>query len=255
MRNPLMGSIIAFVCLLVFSSIALGQGAPAGASKPFDPHNLSTNFTGVWSSTNLGDQLTPGVEPPMKPAALAKYKMEKTVYSNPPVDGAENTDPLFRCEPGSAPRHYFNGHPYEFIHTPAATVMLIETYRNFRIFYTDGRKHPDHPEGTWYGDSIARWDGNTMVVDTINFNDRTWIDKLGHPHSDKMRLIERITRTAFDKMEIDITIDDPVSYERPWGGKKLFTLRPGWMIEDYLCSPKDEGFMTEKVRDPADTKK
>ena len=74
--------------------------------------------------------------------------------------------------------------------TPKEIVQLIETYRNFRIFYMDGRKQPDHPEGTWYGDSLGHWDGNTLVVETVNFNDHSWIDKPGHPHSEKMVLTE-----------------------------------------------------------------
>src|SRR6185436_5790340 len=134
------------------------------------------------------------------------------------VDGADNTDPILRCEPGSVPRTYALTHPIEILQTPKETVMLLETYRNFRIIYTDGRKQPDHPEGTWYGDSVGRWDGNTFVIDTINFNDRSWIDKVGHPHSDKMHLTERLTRTDHDHLKMEITIDDPVYYTKPWGG-------------------------------------
>jgi len=256
MRNLFLSLIVVLLSLFVVSPVALaqnaGQGGPAASSRPFDPKELSTGFTGVWSMSGvnpIGDLMTG--EPPMTPAGLAKYKSEKTEYQNPPVSGVENTDPLYRCEPNSPPRHYFNGHPIEFIQSPNAVIMLIEAYRNFRIFYTDGRKHPNHPEGTWYGDSVARWDGNTLVVDSINFNDRTWVDRLGHPHSDKMRLTERITRTAYDRMRIDITVDDPANYTAPWGGPRNFVLRPGWIIEDYLCSPKDEAQLFKLTLDPA----
>jgi hypothetical protein len=91
-----------------------------------------------------------------------------------------------------------------------------------------------------------------MVIDTYNFNDRSWIDKVGHPHSDKMHLIERLTRTDHDHMKMEITIDDPVDYTAKWGGTMNWTLRPAsWEIEDYLCSPADEAFMSKIVRDPA----
>jgi hypothetical protein len=253
MRNSLKASFIALLCLFAVSSVALAQrGRPATPSnKPFDPKDYSG---GPWSPNNSGENLMK-TEPPMKPAALAKYKSEKTEYSIPPVGNQENTDPLNRCEPGSAPRFYFNGHPVEFVHTPRATFMLLETYRNFRIFYTDGRKAPDHPEGTWYGDSIARWDGNVLNVDTINFNDRSWIDKPGHPHSDQMKLNEKMTRTSYDDLKVDITIDDPVMYTAPWGGTKTFTFKPDWQIEDYLCSPSDEAKLFSDVRDKATDKK
>jgi len=250
MRNPLMGAFLAVLSLLAVSSIALAQAgrpAPAASTKPFDAKDFSG---GPWDPLNSGANLT-REEPPMRPAALAKYKSEKTEYSIPPIGSEENTDPLNRCEPGSAPRFYFNGHPMEFVHSPRATFQLLETYRNFRIFYTDGRKNADHPEGTWYGDSVARWDGNVLVVDTINFNDRTWIDKPGHPHSDKMRLIERMTRTDHDHLKVDITIDDPVNYTATWGGTKNFEFQPTWIIEDYLCSPSDEAKLFEDVRNKA----
>ena len=248
MRFPLIGSFIALLVLLACSSVAMAQRPAAPAStKPFDPHDYAG---GPWSITNSGDNLMKE-EPPMKPAALAKYRSEKTEYSVPPVGNEENTDPLNHCEPGSAPRFYFNGHPVEFVQSPRAIFMLLETYRNFRIFYIDGRKAPDHPEGTWYGDSIAHWDGNSLMVETVNFTDRSWIDKPGHPHSDQMKLTEKITRTAYDRMNIDITIDDPVNYTAKWGGTKNLVFRPEWQVEDYLCSPSDEERLFGAVRNKA----
>src|ERR1041385_8197267 len=114
MRNVFLGLLAVLLGVLVLSSVASaqyeqpaagGRQAPAASTKPFDPKEISTGFTGVWSPTNSGDNLTKE-EPPMKPAALAKYKSEKTEYTVPPVGNEENTDPLNHCEPGSVPRFY-----------------------------------------------------------------------------------------------------------------------------------------------------
>ena len=221
------------------------------ASLPFDAKDLS----GVWGGQTMegpNRTLIKG-EYPMTPAGLAYYKAQKTEFQNPPVDGPGNTDPILRCEPGSIPRTYPLTHPIEIVQTPKLTVMLLEAYRNFRIIYTDGRKNADHPEGTWYGDSVGHWDGNTLVVDSINFNGRSWLDQLGHGASDKLKLTEKFTRTDHDHFNDVITVDDPTYYTMPFTGNMRWTLRPaGWQIEDYLCSPADEAFMNKDVRDPAD---
>ena len=121
---------------------------------------------------------------------LAKYEDRalRNILKPPAAGTWKTTDPIYRCEPESVPRTYGVAHPIEIVQTPKETLMLIETNRNFRILYTDGRKQPDHPEGTWFGDSVARWEGNSLVADTVNFNDRNWIDQVGHPHSEKLHL-------------------------------------------------------------------
>jgi hypothetical protein len=223
-----------------------GGRASATANLPFDPKDLS----GIWGGQSTAN-LTKD-EPPMTPAGLKYYQAQGTEYSNPPKDGPDNTDPILRCEPSSAPRSSFLTHPIEIEQTPALTVMLLESYRNFRMIYTDGRKFPDHPEGGWYGDSLGHWEGNTFVIETRNYNGRSWVDKVGHPLSDQSVVTERLTRTDHDHMRMEINIHDPVNYTKDWGGAMIWTLRPAnWEIEDFLCSPQDEQFMNKVVRDPA----
>jgi hypothetical protein len=267
MRNGFTGLMVVAIAAFVLSvsprSVAQGggQGAPAAgggqarpsptANLPFDPKD----FNGVWGGQTMSGpnrQFT-REEPPMTPKGLAFYKAQKTEFSNPPVDGPGNTDPILRCEPGSTPRTYALTHPIKVVQSPRETVILLETYRNFRIIYTDGRKMADHPEGTWYGDSVGHWEGNTLVVETANYNGRSWLDQVGHPMSDKMKITEKLSRPDHDHLVMDFTFDDPVNYTRTWGGQMRWTLRPaGWEIEDYLCSPADEAFMNTLVRDPAD---
>lgn len=267
MKKPFVGAIavLTFCGVVFWSTSAPAQNAGANAAAggaaraksptanlPFDPHDLS----GVWGGQSTGNRtrtLGPADEYPMNAAGMAYFKAQKTEFSNPPVDGPENTDPILRCEPGSVPRTYPLTHPIEIVQTPKEIVMLLEAYRNFRIIYMDGRKNADHPEGTWYGDSVGHWDGNTLVIDTINFNGRSWLDDMGHPMSDKTKMTERLTRAAHDDMNMDITIDDPTYYTKPFGGRITWHLRPAnWEIQDFLCSPKDEAWMNKQVRDPAD---
>ena len=256
MSKPFLSLIVAVVLLLSLGSVAFAQTAgqsQTGSAQPYDPRDLS----GLWGgqSTGQSNRTLMKEEPPMTAWGLEKYKAAKTEFSNPPAYGTANNDPVLRCEPGSSPRTYGLNHPIELFHTPKAVLMLLQVYRNYRIFYTDGRKAPDHPEGTWYGDSVARWDGNTLVVDTINFNGRNWLDQVGHPVSEMMHLTERLTRGQRDRLTMDITVDDSMAYTRPWGGTITWRLLPATeQIEDYMCSPADEAVLNNDVRFKADPK-
>ncbi len=176
------------VALLVVSATAAhaqAGGASAGqakgtSSEPFDPHDL----TGVvWGGAKAGNMTKE--EPPMTAWGLERYKTAKTNQSIPPTTGADDNDPVLRCEPAGIPRLY-NGfaHPITFMQDPDKIVIIYEATRTFRIVWMK-RDHPKERDILWYGDSVGKWDGNTLVVDTIDFNDRTWLDWSGHPHSDK----------------------------------------------------------------------
>ena len=255
MRNSLLGIAVVILALAGLSALALAQAprgggqAAATSSAPFDPKDIN----GVWQP----GRVTGAAMPMMTPAAATYFAAQKTESSKPPVDGPENTDMILRCEPSSVLRGYGNPHPMEMEVIPGKEVIqMFETYRNFRILYTDGRKPEDHPEGTWYGDSTATWDGNTLVVTTVNFNGRNWADAVGHPQSAKSTLVERFTRVNHDTLEDHMILTDPVNYSQPWDlGTKQFTYRPTWELEDYLCSPRDEGLLNKDVRYPADTGK
>jgi hypothetical protein len=248
MRILLTRPIIFLGLLFIFSPGSQAQVAKQSKiaiSKPFDPRDLS----GVWGGQSI-ENMTKD-EPPMTPWAMTKYKSAKTNWSNPPVLGAEDNDPILRCEPAGVPRIY-NGfaHPMSFIQTNEKIVILYEADRVYRIIYMN-RKHPEHADSLWYGDSIGTWDGNTLVVDTIDFNDRTWLDRSGHPHSDKLHLVERFVRVDHGHLQIDITVDDPIAYTKPWGGRKIFKLEPAsWELEEYMCDPEDEEKVLKQIMVP-----
>jgi hypothetical protein len=242
-----LGAGIALASLFVFSSGAHAQGSAQSktSTQAFDPHD----FSGVWGGASIANMTKE--EPPMTAWGLAKYKLAKTNWSNPPVTGADDNDPVLHCEPPGIPRLY-NGfaHPISFMMDKDKVVQMFEADSIYRVFYLN-RQHPEHGDATWYGDSIAHWEGNTLVVDTNGFNDRTWLDTSGHPHSDQMRMTERFTRIDHDHLKDVITIDDPVAYTKPWGGEKVWKLEPpSWELEEYVCSPTDEAQVIQKVMEP-----
>jgi hypothetical protein len=115
--------------------------------------------------------------------------------------------------------------------------ILSEMDHSVRRIYMDGRGHPDGYPSTWMGHSIGKYEGNTLVVDTAAINETTWIDTLGHPHSDALHLVERIRRLNHDTLEIEVTFEDPKIYTRPWTGKKVYQLQPPnyELKEDVIC--------------------
>src|ERR1700747_2136047 len=105
-------------------------------------------------------------------------------------------------------------------------MILFEYASKRRQIFTDGRPHDTSLGPLWMGNSIGHWEGDTLVVDTVNFNDRTWLDRIGHPHSDQLDASGGFGRTAHDHLVDDITIDDPKAYTKPWTARLEFKLRP-----------------------------
>jgi len=173
-------------------------------------------------------------EPPMRPWAEAKYKAAKPSFG--PRAVADPDDPTFKCFPPGVPRIYFHPVPMEIIQIPGRVIMLFEYDHFVRQIYTDGRQHPRDMAPTWMGDSIGRWEGDTLVVDTVGFNDKTWLDRAGHPHTDALHLVERFRRVDHNTLQDDVTIDDPKAYTKPWGGQLIFQFEPDWTLMEMVCA-------------------
>jgi len=114
--------------------------------------------------------------------------------------------------------------------------MIFEYQSLVRQIFTDGRGHPKNLDSTYLGNSVGRYEGDTLVIDTVGFNDKTWLDPRGLPHSDAMHVVERIRRPSHDILQADYTIDDPKAYRKPWTAQKFFQLKPGWQIQEYVCA-------------------
>jgi hypothetical protein len=146
-------------------------------------------------------------------------------------------DPEANCLPTGVPR--IAPYPWRILQTPTHIFFLFEgNIHSYRQIFMDGRKHPDPDEldPTWYGHSIGRWDGDTLVVDSVGFNDKFWFDFKGHPHTEQLHTIERYTRKDLGTLENKTTIDDPGAYTRPFTITFTAQLRPKEELMEYICN-------------------
>jgi hypothetical protein len=144
------------------------------------------------------------------------------------------------CLPGGFPAIYLNSTPFKIIQTPGLIAVLHEAGWNFRQIYTDGREPPEDPQLLWRGYSVGRWEAETLVVDTTGFNDKTSLDAVGHPHSDALHLIERYRRRDYGHLEVEVTIDDPKVYTKPFTIKFTELLLPDSDVTEYVCEENEQ---------------
>jgi hypothetical protein len=151
-------------------------------------------------------------------------------------------DPHVRCLPDNPPRHWGLPHLNKIVHTPKLLVVLYEVNAMYRQIFTDGRPLPEDPTPGWNGYSTARWEGDTLVVQTIGFRDSLWIDLHGSPMSDAAKMTERLRRPNYGTLEVEITVDDPKVYTQPW------TVRMDQVIEldtdliDEFCLENEKSY-------------
>ena len=253
MRNRFRNAILAGVAAFVFSPRMPAQTAPpSGAAR------TAPDLSGVWDRPGAVKQGTagPGAAPvleqrrgalprqaftrevpPMQPWAAEFYKMVREGKPDLYEDGRDELDPSYNCFPPGTPRVFTIPRPFEIRQFPDAVLLLFETHHALRRIHTDGRGHPDGYPMTWMGHSIGKWDGDTLVVDTTGLKEKTWLDALGHPHTDALHVVERFRRPQQDTLEIDFLFDDPKAYTKPWTGKKVYQLMPpGYeVLEDEDC--------------------
>jgi hypothetical protein len=214
---------------------AQAQGQrPAAPAAPAPPATRLPNghpdLSGVWMGGGgvAARNLKPGDQILLTPEA--KKIMEARLSKD---------DPEANCLPTGVPR--MNPYPWRMVQTPThkpETHILIVFEGNihsYRQIFMDGRPHPKDPDPTWYGHSIGRWEGDTLVVDTIGYNDKFWFDFDGHPHTTQLHTIERFTRTDLNTLSWDITIIDPGSYEKPFTVQTKARFEPSWELMEYIC--------------------
>jgi hypothetical protein len=192
------------------------------------------DFSGVWlrrgGTGDVGTLLPKGETLPLLPEA------KKIMEAHRNLD-----DPQANCLPANAPPRS-TPYPFRIVTTPTYVVMLYEAMHEFRQVFLDGRKHPPENElnPSWHGDSIGWWDKDTLVVDTVGFNDRTWFDNNGHPHTEKLHTVERYTRTSLGTMAIEITVEDPGAYSKPFTLRTEANLMPGTELLEYICNENNQ---------------
>jgi hypothetical protein len=190
------------------------------------------DLSGIWQTDlkynfNLAADLKPG-DVVMTPWAQALFDARR--------DNNGKDDPEGFCLQPGVPR--VNGVPFpqKIIQLPNAIVILYETRTTFRQIFVGGHTLVKDPQPTWMGYSKGRWEGDTLVVETSGFNERTWLDDAGHPQSEQGKVTERIRRPSFGQLLVDITIDDPKAYTKPWRVTQAFQLMADGELIEYICN-------------------
>ena len=203
------------------------------------------DLSGVWEAAN-GDDAPGGIEDagvpkymvnvmrdfkgatPFQPWAAELFKQRQA--------NKMRDNPMIRCLPAGIPRLAAYSHPYKIVQTPDLVVMLYESQTLFRQIFLDGRPHPTDPEPTWLGYSVGKWEGDALVVETVGFNDKTWLDGFGHPHSEAMKVTERFRRRDVGHMDIEVVIDDPKAYTQQIRYVQPQELLPDGDLIEYICN-------------------
>jgi len=249
MRNLVMLGGLALVALGCCFSPVFAQSTKSSPAAPASATAAHPDLSAVWvlgpaapgSSSNFAFTKD---EPPMTPWAEEKYRAAQPVFGANKKAPQESDDPVYGCFPPGLPRIYLQRRPMEIIQTSEEVIIAYQYDRLVRHIYTDGRPHDDFIDPPlWMGDSVGKWQGDTLVVDVIGFNDKTWLDRLGHPHSDALHLVERFRRPDQATLVDDVTIEDPKAYSKPWTAHLQFQLKPGAEVNwEEVCED-------EKLRD------
>jgi hypothetical protein len=207
------------------------------------------DLSGVWQGANsFGPGQTPPPEPPDGPPVAGFLNVAQNIKEGLPLkdeaqalvqsrrEGNGKDNPEAHCLPMGIMQFHTQGAPRKFIQTNEVLVILYEASMGMRQIFTDGRAPPTsdaHP--WWYGYSVGRWEGDTLVVETTGLRDDGWLDVFGTPLTDAAKLTERFRRVSYGRMEIDITVDDPKAYTRPWTVRVNQRLMPDQELIEFIC--------------------
>ena len=217
-----------------------------GQSIPRTPDG-KPDFTGVWAGPGFTHRVGPGdTDTPRvttyDTAKMSPFKPGGETFMTRPVTGDPVTDdPTAACLPNGLTRQILSPYSQQWIQASGQLVILYEYMHFFRVIPTDGRLHPKDVESTWMGDSVARWDGDTLVMDTIGLKE--WMLDATHDskpdqlrlHSDRLHVIERLRYTDPATVSYQVTIDDPKIFTAPWSQDFQMKLHPTWKLFEFVC--------------------
>lgn len=227
--------------------------APAAPRWPDGSINLGATpgQTGMWDG---GEPLTtipsnyerPGGQP--RPGLVHLDKIPIQAWAKALLDERHARfladEPYTRCKPSPAARAFQTAYGIELLNLPGSgRIYLFQTggAHSFRVIYMDGRSHPARVEPSYFGHSIGWWDGDTLVIDTVGFNENAWLERWGMPHTGQLRTIERVTRTDFNTLRYEITVDDPGAYTASWTSGYTKRWNPGIEPFEYVCQENNYG--------------
>ncbi len=243
---------VALLAMLAFAHVAAAADAPppaAKAPKAADWAALARlpDWSGIWEVDWGGKRKKAG--PPVRPAPMKlkpEFAAKAAAFRAAQKDGENVQGSSANCVPPGLPGIMSQPYPVEFLYQPGKVVILIEAYMQFRHIYTDGRKHADDPDPTFMGDSTGHWEGDTLVVESVGFNDVVRITG-GVPHSDKLRIIERIRKVEPEWIEIQTTLDDPDVLLEPYTTTASYH-HLNDEIREYECVENNHDSSDEKGR-------
>jgi len=239
--------------LALFAAIA-ALPAIAAAQRDFKPPDGPTprtaagkvDFSGVWAKPYVPDMTKDGRDQkgmaalPFTPWGEAEWKK---------YDAAEG-DYTGACLPFGMTRSVNTPEPMQIVQTDKYFTFLFEQNSWFVVVPIDGRPHRQGIP-TWFGDSVGHWEGNdTLVIDTVNFNGRTRLDTIGHPHSDQLHLVQRFTRPDLGHIGYQMIVEDPKTYTKPIVNTRTFTLRPDWEMMEYSCEENNKSLWEGRIKPP-----
>ena len=250
-RNSALWSGILTVCLAAapLDAQRAKSGVPRGADGKPDLTGVwqpGSTIAGSWEEANAGNGLGgTGTNPnaPIAPSSTdrpagqgAPYQPWAAKKALESFNNRDIDDPTARCLPAGIPRlHSFGLFPMQIVQTSKQVILLYEYMNVFRVIPLNA-KHPDDAEPTYLGDSVGHWEGDTLVVDVTNFNDKTWLVGAGTFHSAELHITERYTRVNKDRIDYEAKIEDPNVLTKPWIYHNSMMLREGTRVREYVCA-------------------
>lgn len=242
MNNRFIALLIGAAVLGGFTLTSISTEAQSGATKPVPRlANGKPDFTGVWDHPRVADigkdangrcaGETPGCK------ATGAGDLPFTPLGKAENERKDKFDYGSHCLPWGYVRSYGTPYPHAYVHHPDRLVVVWEQDNAYHMVPTDGRKLPEDLEPSWRGTSVGRWEGDTLVIETAGFNGRTWLDTAQHPHSDQLRVTERMTRPDYDHIAYEVTMEDPKFYTKPMKNVRTFVLmKQGQELYEYSCN-------------------
>jgi hypothetical protein len=224
---------VAAVLLTLLLPLAAQQG---GRAPRLPDGKVDLGGKGVWMPVSVLDwanakYVDKAIDIPFTPAGLKVFEERKANLSK--------DDPAASCLPPGVPRYTGTPSPFQIVQLPDKIVILYEGASHlYRTIYMDGRKHTAASalQPTWLGESIGSWENkDTLVVDTIGFNGKTWLDRVGHPSSESLHVVEKYRRPDSTTLAYEVTIEDPLMYTKPWSTSFHIKFKPGSDLADYVC--------------------
>ena len=228
-----------------------GRGAAAAPAKaPAKPAprlaNGKPSMTGVWDNTRRADVTNPAIPGFVK-------ELPYTAWGKSKWDGYDqfmqtNGDYVGNCLPFGMSRSIYGPHPLQIIHDNDNLVMLFEQNSMFHIVPTDGRPFTKDLPASWFGESVGHWDGDTLIVETVNVNGFTRVDTAGHPMSARARITQTFKRLDFNTIEHTFTVNDPKTYTSPWTVKDTWALEPETKLLEYACMENNRALFEGRIK-------